>query len=86
MDIKQSRLCRANVHEQHWDDTEPAKDTSTDDVDDALAELEACMSCQSVPGSSMNKETWQSLDKATHSAWDMISPEDKAKILNCAME
>ena len=34
----------------------------------------------------MNEETWQSLDKAAHSAWDMISPEDKSKILNCAME
>ena len=44
------------------------------------------MSRQRVPGSSMNKETWQSLEKATHLAWDMISPDDKAKILNHAME
>ena len=44
------------------------------------------MGRQRVLGSSMNKETWQSLDKATHSAWDMISPDDKAKILNYAME
>ena len=55
-------------------------------MDDAMAELEACMSRQRVPGSSMNKDTWQSLEKATHSAWDIISPDDKAKILNCAME
>ena len=34
----------------------------------------------------MNKETWQSLEKAAHSAWDKISPDDKAKILNYAME
>ena len=44
------------------------------------------MSHQRVPGLSMNEETWQSLDEATHLAWDMISPDDKAKILNCAME
>ena len=44
------------------------------------------MSRQRVPGSSMNKETWQSLEKAAHSAWDVISPEGKAKILNYAME
>ena len=86
MDIKKSRLCQANVHEQSSDDTEPAEETSTDDMDDALAELEACTSCQRVPGSSMNKETWQSLEKATHLAWDMISPNDKSKILNYAME
>ena len=84
MDIKQSRLRRANIHEQSSDDTASttAEDTSTDDVDEALAELEAYMSRQRVPGSSMNKETWQSLEKATHSAWDMISPDDKAKILD----
>ena len=88
MDIKQSRLRRANIHEQSSDDTASttAEDTSTDDMDDALAELEAYMSRQRIPGSSMNKETWQSLEKATHSAWDMISPDDKAKILNYAME
>ena len=34
----------------------------------------------------MNEDTWQSLDKAAHSAWDMISPDDKAKVLNYAME
>ena len=33
----------------------------------------------------MDRETWQSLDKSTHSAWDMISPKDKAKIFSCAM-
>ena len=88
MDIKQSRLCRANIHEQSSDDTASAaaEDTSIDDMDAALAELEAHMSRQRVPGSSMNRETWQSLEKATHSAWDMISPDDKAKILNYAME
>ena len=87
MDIKQSRLRKANVHEQSSDDTasEPAEDTSTHDMDNALAELEAHMSRQRVPGSSMKKETWQSHEKAAHLAWDMISPDDKAKILNCAV-
>ena len=34
----------------------------------------------------MDREAWQSLDKSTHLAWDMISPEDKAKILSYAMD
>ena len=87
VDIKQSCMRQGNVHEQSSNDStsDAAEDTHSDDTDDALAELEACVSRQRIPGSSMNKETWQSLDKATHLVWDMISLDDKAKILNYAM-
>ena len=59
VDIKQAHMCQANVHEQSLDDatSDTAKDTCTDDTDDALAELKAHTSCQRIPGSSMNKET-----------------------------
>ena len=84
MDIKQSCVQHGNVHERSSTDsaTSTAKETCSGDTDDALAELEACMSRQRVPGSCMNKETWWSLDKATHLAWDRISPDNKAKILH----
>ena len=86
MDLKRSRGAarQGNVHDATASDDATSTDATTDD--DELAQLEAYMSRQRVPGSSMDKETWQSLDKSTHSAWDMISPEDKAKILSYAME
>ena len=82
---------RGNVHESGGstgDNTNEDQHSSGDDDDDAsaMAELEVFMTRQHTPGSSMDRETWQSLDKSTHSAWDMISPEDKAKILSYAMD
>ena len=71
---------RANVH----DASAPSDDTfSVDDDDGALAELDAYMT-QRNPAASMDRTTWQSLDKSTHNAWDQISPADKAKILSYA--
>ena len=54
-----------------------------DDNHDELVELDAYLA-QRVPGSSMNKETWASLDSNTQKIWDTIPPDDKAKILNYA--
>ena len=48
-----------------------------------MVELDAYLA-QRVPGSSMNKETWASLDSNTQKIWDTIPPDDKAKILNYA--
>ena len=94
MDTKRNRTFgsrRGNVHESGESTSDNATDdrqSSGDDDDDAsaMAELEVFMTRQRTPGSSMDRATWQSLDKSTHSAWDMISPEDKAKILSYAMD
>ena len=37
-----------------------------------------------VPGSTMDRNTWDSLGKASKNAWDMITPSDEAAILNYA--
>ena len=71
---------RANVH-----DTSTPDDGLFSDDDEAVAELDAYM-MQRNPAASMDRSTWQSLDKATHTAWDQISPADKAKILSYAEE
>ena len=80
-----ARQRRANEHDlvgSGDDDHTSVASSPNDDV----AALDAFMAAQRVPGSSMNRDTWNSLDKATHSAWDLISPEDKAKILSYAEE
>ena len=68
-------------------DTADSSDTlsSADATSDDIAELDAYM-MQRNPAASMDCNTWQSLAKATHTAWDQILPEDKAKILSYAEE
>ena len=76
----------ANIHE-FFSELEDDGTTDGESYDhDMIAQLDAFMSQQRTPAASMNRETWQSLDKATHSAWDQISPSDKAKILSYAEE
>ena len=71
---------RANVH-----DSSATADDDTDHDHSELDALDAFMANRN-PAASMNRETWKSLDKATHTAWDQISPTDKAKILSYAEE
>ena len=73
---------RANVHDAAAPSDTPS---SNEDPSDDIAELDAYM-MQRNPAASMDRNTWQSLAKATHTAWDQISPEDKAKILSYAEE
>ena len=68
---------------QDEDDSPGSEHEPPEDDYGELAALDAHMA-QRTPGSSMNKETWTSLDKNTQKVWDTITPADKAKILNYA--
>ena len=69
---------RANVHEV---DTSTPDDDTSPDTDVEM--LDVYMANRN-PAASMDRDTWKSLDKSTHTAWDQISPDDKAKILSYA--
>ena len=81
-----SRNRQGNLHQIEGDPSPGDDDHSSSPDDgnhDELVELDAYLA-QRVPGSSMNKETWTSLDSNTQKIWDTIPPDDKAKILNYA--
>ena len=59
-------------------DTDPV---STDEEDDSSALMAYKSNIKRQPGSTMNKETWNSLSSDTQTKWDSIQGGDKTKIL-----
>ena len=80
-DAQGGRACwEANSHEASTP-AAPANDSTLD----VVSSHQAWVNRQQA-GSTVNKTTWDSLTESAQKTWDMMEANDKAKILNYAMD